>query len=140
MLHLVLPRRVDAERVAGGVDSLLVQHDQLLGDLSHRAAHRHFAFAKSLPPRRCSDGASPPTYWRSAVDLVAGHVQLVAALVVQQQVVALGPADRALDHSLVLADAVLVVHDVVAGLEVLEQAGALALARPRLDGACVGDR
>jgi hypothetical protein len=55
------------------------------------------------------------------VDLVARHVQLVAALVREEQVVALGPADRALHHALVLADAVLVVHDVVAGLEVLEE-------------------
>ena len=66
------------------------------------------------------------------VDLIAGHVQLVAALVPQQQVVALDPADRALDHALVVADAVLVVHDVVAGLQVLEESGALPLARPRL--------
>ena len=66
------------------------------------------------------------------VDLVAGDVQLVAALVAQQQVVALDPADRALDHALVVTDAVLVVHDVVAGLQVLEEAGALPLARPWL--------
>ena len=32
---------------------------------------RLLALAKSLPPRRCSVGASPPTYWRSDVDLVA---------------------------------------------------------------------
>ena len=35
LLHLVLPRRVLAERVALGVDPLLVQHDELLGDLAH---------------------------------------------------------------------------------------------------------
>src|SRR6185503_6256787 len=34
--------------------------------------------------------------------------------------------------ALVVADAVLVVHDVVAGLEVFEEPGALTLARPRL--------
>ena len=62
------------------------------------------------------------------VDLVAGHVELVVALVLEQQVVALDAADGALDHALVAADAVLVVHDVVAGLEVVEEAGALALA------------
>ena len=50
----------------------------------------------------------------------------------EQQVVALHAADGALHHAVVLADAVLLVHDVVAGLQVLEEAGALALARPRL--------
>ena len=86
--------------------------------------------AKSEPPSRCSDGASPPTYWRSVSIWSLGHVELVAALVRDEQVVALDAADRPLDHALVLADAVLVVHDVVAGLEVLERAGAVgALAR-----------
>ena len=33
LLHLALPRRVRREGVAGRVDPLLVQHDQLLGDL-----------------------------------------------------------------------------------------------------------
>ena len=73
-----------------------------------------------------------PDVLAQRVDLIAGHVQLVAALVSQQQVVALDPADRALDHALVVTDAVLVVDDVVAGLQVLEEAGALPLARPWL--------
>src|SRR4029077_6396885 len=65
------------------------------------------------------------------VDLVARDVELVAALVRDEQVVALDAGDGALDHPLVLADAVLVVHDVVAGLEVLERAGTLGpLSRP----------
>ena len=65
------------------------------------------------------------------VDLVRRHVQLVVALVGDEQVVALDAADRALDHALVAADAVLDVDDVVARLEVLEEAGAVASARPR---------
>ena len=73
-----------------------------------------------------------PDVLAKRVDLIAGDVQLVAALVPQQQVVALDPADRALDHALVVPDTVLVVHDVVARLQVLEEAGALPLARPWL--------
>ena len=93
---------------------------------------RDLALAKSAPPRRCSVGASPPDVLAQAVDLVARHVELVAALVGEQQVVALDAADGALDHPLVVPDAVLVVDDVVARLEVLEEAGSLALARPGL--------
>jgi hypothetical protein len=61
------------------------------------------------------------------VDLVGRDVELVAALVLEQQVVALDAADGPLDHAGVAGHAVLVVHDVVAGLEVLEEPGALAL-------------
>ncbi len=61
------------------------------------------------------------------VDLIRRDVELVAALVRDQQIVAFDTADGPFDHPLVLADAVLMMHDVVAGLEVLERAGALAL-------------
>ena len=65
------------------------------------------------------------------VDLVGRDVELVAALVLEQQVVALDPADGPLDHAAVAADAVVVVDDVVAGLEVLEDARRLPPAGPR---------
>ena len=55
------------------------------------------------------------------VDLVGGHVELVAAAVLQQQVVALGAAKGALHHAAVAGDTVLVVHDVIADLEVFEE-------------------
>jgi hypothetical protein len=70
------------------------------------------------------------------VDLVGRHVQAVVALVLEQQVVALDPADGALDHAAVAGHAVLVVDDVVADLEVVEEAlrvaapGASAPVRP----------
>ena len=56
------------------------------------------------------------------VDLVGRDVELVVAAVLEQQVVALDAADGPLDHAAVAGDAVLVVHDVVAGLEVVEEA------------------
>ena len=122
VLHLVLPRRVGPERVAVGVDPLLVEHDELLGDLAHRRPDLalrlgEVAAAEAVQRRRLAADVLA-----QRVDLVGRHVQLVAALVGDEQVVALDAADRALDHALVLADAVLVVHDVVAGLEVLEEA------------------
>ena len=60
------------------------------------------------------------------VDLVGRHVQLVVALVGEQQVVALDAADRPLDHPLVAPDAVMEVDDVHARMEVLEDADAVA--------------
>ena len=68
------------------------------------------------------------------VDLVGGHVQPVVALVRDEEVVALDAADRALDHALVAADAVLDVDDVHAGLEVLEDAEGVAAAGAGGDG------
>ena len=56
------------------------------------------------------------------VDLVGRHVEPVVALVLEQEVVALHAADGALHHAAVSGDAVLVVDDVVASLEVVEEA------------------
>ena len=64
------------------------------------------------------------------VDLVGRHVEPVVALVLQQQVVAFDAADGPLDHAAVAGDAVLVVDDVVALLEVVEEALGVAPAGP----------
>ena len=132
VFHLALPGRVEAERVADGVDPGLVQHDQFLGDLTNRRADLalrlgEIAAAETVQGRRLAADVLP-----QGVDLVGRHVQLVAALVGDQQIVALDPADRALDHAFVVPDTVLVVHDVVAGLEVLEGGGSLATRWTRL--------
>jgi len=62
------------------------------------------------------------------VDLVARDVQAVTTAVLQQQVVAFGAADGALDHAAVARHPVLVVHHEVARFEVVEKP--LAAARP----------
>ena len=63
------------------------------------------------------------------VDLVGRDIELVATLVRNEEVVPLDATDGPLDHALVLADTVLVVHDVAAGLQVFERArGLTALA------------
>ena len=140
LFHLVLPGRVHPEGVALGVDPLLVEHDQFLGDLADGRADLGLGLGEV-------GAAEPMEHRRLAadvlaqhVDLVRRHVQLVVALVGDQQVVPLHPADGALDHALVLADAVLDVHDVVAGLEVLEDADPVALAGPGACGGRGGDR
>ena len=132
VFHLVLPRGVVAKGVALGVHPALVQHDEFLGDLAHGAAHPRLGLGEIGAAEAVEAGGLAAHVLAQRVDLVAGHVQLVAALVRQQQVVALDPADGALHHALVLAHAVLVVHHVVAGPQVFEEAGALAFARPGL--------
>ena len=106
----------------GRVHALLVEHDQLLGDLGHRRAHLGLgllplAAAHAAEGRRLAAGVVA-----HRVDLVGRHVELVVAAVLEQQVVALDAADGPLDHAAVAGDAVLVVHDVVARLEVVEEA------------------
>ena len=121
VLHLALPRRVGAEREAPALHPLLVEHDELLGDLARpRSGPGSWPWrsraAEAVQRRRLAADVLA-----QRVDLVGRHVELVVALVLEQQVVALDAADRALDHAVVAADAVLVVDDVVAGLEVLEE-------------------
>ena len=135
LLQLGLPGRVLPEGVAAGVHPLLVEHHELLGDLLDRGTHPGLgllpvAAAHPAEARRVTARVRP-----DGVDLVRGHVELVVAAVLEEQVVALHPADGPLDHAAEAGDAVLVVHDVVAGVEVLEEPGALALAGA---GAAVG--
>ena len=128
VLHLVLPRRVLTEGVALGVDPLLVQHHEFLGDLADGGPDLALGLGEVAAAEAVQRRRLAADVLAERVDLVGRDVELVAALVRDEQVVALDAADRALDHALVLADAVLVVHDVVAGLEVLERGRALALA------------
>ena len=79
------------------------------------------AFCQPSPPRRLRRGRVAAGVVAHGVDLVGRHVELVVALVLEQQVVALHAADGALHHAAVAGHAVLVVHDVVAGLEVVEE-------------------
>ncbi len=128
ILHLLLPRCVLGECMTFGGDPLLVEHDELLCDLADRRADlalrlREVAAAEAMQRRGLAADVLA-----EGVDLVGRHVELVAALVGDEQVVAFDAADRALDHALVLADAVLVVDDVVARAEIFERRGALALA------------
>ena len=121
LLELDLPGGVGREGVAGLAEAALVEHDELLGDLAHGAAHPRLgalpvAAAEPAERRLLAAGVG-----RDRVDLVGGDVEAVVAAVLEQQVVALGAADRARHHPAVAGDAVDVVHDVVARGEVVEE-------------------
>ena len=113
LLELGLPGRVRREGVARRGEAALVEHDELLGDLAHRLARTRallalpVAAASRLSARLLAAGVG-----RDRVDLVRRDVEPVAAAVLEQQVVALGAADRARHHAAVAGDAVDVVHDV----------------------------
>ncbi len=130
LLELALPGRVGREGVARRVDALLVEHDQLLGDLGHRRAHLGLGLLPLAPAHAAERGRLAAGVVADGVDLVGRHVEPVVAAVLEQQVVALDPADGPLDHAAVAGDAVLVVHDVVARLEVVEEPGRLAASGP----------
>ncbi len=120
-----------AEGEAFGVDPLLVQHDELLGDLADGGADAALGLGEVAAAEAVQGGRLPADVLAQHVDLVGRDVQLVVALVGDEEVVALDAADGPLDHPFVAADAVLDVDDVVARLEILEEPGALAPARPR---------
>ena len=128
ILHLVLPRRVGGERVARGREAAPVQHDELLRDLARGRAHPGLRLlevgaAHAVQRRRVAAGVLA-----HRADLVGGYVELVVALVLEQQVVALGAADGARDHAVVARDPVGLVHDVVALGQVLVEVDRFARA------------
>ena len=134
VLELGLPGGVRAEGVALGGLARGVQLDQLGRDLAHRLARP----ALALGPV----GAAEPVEAGLLAADVAGHlvervgrdeelVRWVAALggaVLEDEVLAHRPLHLALPHLHEPADAVLLVHDVVAGLE-LERVDLLLAAR-----------
>ena len=115
IFELALPGCVGREGVAGAVHPRLVEHDELLRDLRDLGFDaglglRPVAAAEAAQRRLVTAGVVA-----DGVDLVGRDVQLVVAPVLEQQVVALDVADRAFHHPAEAGDAVLVVHDVVAG-------------------------
>ena len=117
LLDLVLPRRVGAERVARAGQPAPVEDDELLGDLAGRGPDPGLGALEV--------GAAHPVQRRGLTagvaaddaDLVGRDVELVAALVLEEEVVLGDAADGPLHHPAVAGHAVGVVHDVVAGLE-----------------------
>ena len=127
VLHLPLPRGVLREGEARRVAASLVQHDEFLarsparlsahGSWPSRSRRRRAGAASATRRRRSGarrrSGPTGRTACRRPCTRAAGSRRSIAA-------------DRALDHPAVAADAVVVVDDVVAGLEVLEDRGGLA--------------
>ena len=140
VLQLGLPRRVLAEREPLGVHALLVEDDELLRDLTHGRADPALGLGEVAAAEAVQRRRLAADVLAQHVDLVGGDVQPVVALVGDEEVVALDPAHRALDHALVTADAVLDVHDVHARLEVLEDAeGITAPARSAMGPTAAGE-
>ena len=127
-LELVLPGRVEPEDRARAGDALLVEDDQLLGDLRDRRAHPGLRLLPVRPVEPAQGRAVPTGVVTDHVDLVRRDVEPVAAAVLQDQVVPVVAGDGAADHAAVAGHAVLVVDDVVALFEVVEEAPGVALA------------
>ena len=106
----------------GADDPLAVEDHQLLGDLADRGPHLRLGALPLGAAQAVEGGRVAAGVVADGVDLVGRDVELVAAPVLEQQVVALGAAHGLLDHAAVAGHAVLVVDDVVARLEVVEEA------------------
>ena len=117
-----------------GVDPLLVEQDELLGDLAHGRAHPALGLGEVGPAEAVEGRCLAADVLAQDVDLVRRYVEPIVALVGDEQVVALDATDAPLHHALIEADAVLDVDDVHAGLEVFERGDAGA----RRAGATVG--
>ena len=122
VLQLPLPGGVGGEGVARRGDPLAVEGHQLLGDVADRDPHLRLGPPPLGAAQAVEGGRVAAGVVADGVDLVGRDVELVAPPELEEEVVALGPAHGLLHHPAVLADAVLVVDDVVARVEVVEEA------------------
>ena len=123
VLQLTLPRGVRAERVPLGRLPGGVELDELCGDLPNRLLRAGLRLLPLRAAHLVQGGRLPADVAGELVELVGGHVEPVAGLaalaggVLQDEVFPVGAVDGALHQLDVAADAVLLVHHVVAGLE-----------------------
>ena len=139
VLELLLPRVVVAEGVAGFPGAFGIELGKVEGQLLEARLDLGFLPFPFLAAQTVELGGSVfgADELGDAVELVGGHVELVVARILNEQIVALGPVVLQLHHAPEQADAVQIMHHVVAGLEVGE--GGDALARGLLlAGALVG--
>ena len=136
LLELALPGRVGREgkallRLALGVELDQVERQLLDRLLDLGLLPLPLRAAQAVDAR---GGALRADVLLDAVELVGGHVELVAALILDEQIVAVGALAAQAHGALIYADAVRLVHDVVADLQVGERRDLLArllLARAR---------
>src|SRR5262249_24969535 len=125
------PGRGGPEGVTGGGQAAAVEDDELLGNLTHGGPDACARLLPVAPAHAVQRGSVAAGVSADRADLVGRHIELVAAAVLDQQVVAFDTADGAGRHLLVAADPVLIVHDEIAGVERVIEVGAPArTARP----------
>ena len=122
LLHLPLPGGVGGEGVPGGGHPAAIEDDQVLGDLPHGRPHPGLGPLPVRPAQAVDAGRLASGIGLDGVDLVGGDVELVPPAVLEQEVVALGAGDGPGHHAAVAGHSVLMVHDEVPGLEVVEEA------------------
>ncbi len=116
LLDLVLPGSVGPEGPARCRQSPAIQHDELFGDLAHRAADPGPLLLEVGATHAVERRGLATGVLAHQAHLIGGHVDL-AVLELEPQVVALDAGHRERLHLEVPTDAVLMVHDVVTGLE-----------------------
>ncbi|CAL9555377.1 hypothetical protein SUDANB151_04500 [Streptomyces sp. enrichment culture] len=123
VLQLALPGGVRAERVARRRHPRAVELDQVGGDLLDRLLGARLGLGPVGAAEPVQGGGLATDVLGDLLQLVGGDVEAVAGLaalggrVLHDQVLAGGALDGALHHLDVAADAVLLVDDVVAGLQ-----------------------
>ena len=122
ILEFALPRGVGAALVTPRRLPGRIELDQFPGDLAHRPLGLRLGLLPIGTTEPVNRRGLPTDVPGDLVELVGGHIQAVGGLaalarVLQHEVLALGSRDGPLGHLHVPADAVLVVHDEVAGFE-----------------------
>ena len=130
-LELALPRRVRLEPMSGDRGSLPMQLDHILSHDCRRLAHPAAGLCPVGTPQPRQPRALPAGVASYRSQLIRRDVQLVACCVLDQQVVTGGACHIAMDEPLESPDAVVVVDDEIAGVEIaIGLVGAVAPPRP----------
>ena len=120
--HFRLPRCVGAKRVPRRVQSSLVQHHEFLGNHPQVVAHPLFDARKICTTHLVERWRVAAHILPHEVDLIAEHEQ-AAVGITQVQEVAFDPVEFAPRHAFEHADAMHVVHHMIARFEIFEHRG-----------------
>ena len=105
-----------------GVQSSLIQHHEFLSDDSQLVAHALFGAGEVRAAHAVERGRIATHVLTNEVDLITEHEQIPVGIAKLEEV-ALDAVEFAARHSLEHTDAVHIVHDVIASLQVFEHGG-----------------